>query len=84
MPVTTTAWVTSIVFGMILGWTLGRGGPDRKAVLGASLLTAAIGGIVWATGPATGSESALAAVSMTLGGVAASVSIQLAGHRTAP
>jgi hypothetical protein len=81
MPVTTTAWVTSILFGMILGWTLGRRGPDRKAVLGASLLTGAVGALVWATGPAAGSEPAMAAVSMTLGGAAAAVSIRLAGHR---
>jgi predicted phage tail protein len=84
MPVTTTAWVTSVVFGMILGWTLGRRGPERRAVFRASILTAAVGGLVWATGPAAGSEPAMAAVSMTLGGVATALSTQLAGHRTAP
>jgi drug/metabolite transporter (DMT)-like permease len=84
MPVTTTAWATSILFGMILGWTLGRTGPDRRNVLAAALITAAVGGIVWATGPAAGSEPAMAGVSMTLGGAATAVSIRLAGHRPAP
>ncbi len=82
MPVTTTAWITSIVFGMIMGWTLGRRGSERKPVLWASILTAAVGGVVWATGPDSGSEPAMAAVSMTLGGLATAVSAQLAGLRT--
>lgn len=84
MPVSTTAWVTSFVFGSILGWTLGRRAHDRRTVFVASLLTAAIGGGVWASGPTAGSEPAMAAVAMTLGGMATALSAQLARRRSAP
>lgn len=84
MPVSTTAWVTSFVFGLILGWTLGRRAHDRMTVFVGSLLTAAIGGVVWASGPTAGTEPAMAAVSMTLGGLATALSAQLAGRRSTP
>jgi hypothetical protein len=79
MPVSSTAWITAIVFGVFLGWALGRHAADRGAVVAAAAVTAMVGGAVWATDP-TG-QSALAAVSMAVGGAASALSTLATGRR---
>lgn len=79
MPVSSTAWVTAICFGLFLGWALGRHAADRRAVVTAAAVTAVVGGVVWATDP-TG-QGAMAAVSMALGGTASAVSTIATGRR---
>jgi hypothetical protein len=82
MPATTTVWVTALVFGAILGWALGRRRADGGVILGAALATAAAGAALWLTGPSAGSESAMAAVSMTIGGASVAVTSFLAGRQS--
>lgn len=79
MPVSSTAWVTAIAFGVLLGWALGRDADDRRAVVTAAAVVAVVGGAVWATDP-TG-QSAMAAVSMALGGASSAVSTIATGRR---
>lgn len=81
MPVNTTAWITAIVFGALMGWGLGRRGTDRRAVTIAAVATTAAGGIWWLTQPAPGTDAAMAAVSMTLGGAAAATLVTLTARR---
>jgi hypothetical protein len=80
MPVDPAAWLTALVFGAVLGWVLGRRDSERTVARTAALVTAGAGCLVWLTGPAIGSETAMAAVSMTLGGATLAAAIHVTGR----
>jgi protein-S-isoprenylcysteine O-methyltransferase Ste14 len=82
MALAAAAIVTSVVFGAVVGWGLSRNPADRLASLTATTVTCVVGLFVLATSPESGSELAVAAGSMTLGGASATVALALTGGRT--
>lgn len=81
MPVSTFAWVTSLLFGVMLGWGLVREPDDRTIAIWSTLLLTGIGAVVWLTGPAPDTDGALAAVGMTFSGATAAVVTFVASRR---
>ncbi len=81
MPVSTFAWVTSLLFGVMLGWGLVREPDDRTIAIWSTLLLTGIGAVVWLTGPAPDTDGALAAVGMTFSGATAAVVTFVASAR---
>lgn len=73
MPVSAIAWITSLLFGALLGWGLVRGPDDRTIGRWSALLLTGIGAVVWLTGPAPDTDRALAAVGMTFAGATATI-----------
>ena len=71
MPVSTTAWIVSLGFGLLMGAAVGVRRDDRRTIGVTIQVIVAIGGLIWLTGPENGSEVAVAAVAMSLGGLAA-------------
>ena len=71
MPVDTAAWITALVFGILLGWSVARNPDDRLLGTRAVGVMTALGVAAWLAGPAADSQHAMAAVSMTFAGVSA-------------
>lgn len=80
MPVGATAWISALLFGFLLGWSVTR---DREsAVIGirATAALCVIGVTAWLFGPGPGSDHAMAAVGMTFAGATATT-VALVVHR---
>ena len=84
MPVDGPTVVAAVCYGLVVGWGLGLRREDRTLMLSVEGLTVMVGIVVWATGPETGSEAAVAAVALTLGGLAALLASAVLGRRRAP
>ena len=71
MPVSTAAWLVSLGFGLLMGIAVGVRPDDRRTISVTIQVIVAIGGLIWLSGPETGSDAAVAGVAMSLGGLAA-------------
>jgi hypothetical protein len=71
MPVDTTAWITALLFGLLLGWSVTRIPEDRSLGVKALAVLIALGLGAWVLGPDPNSQHAMAAVSMTFAGASA-------------
>ena len=81
VPVDTTAWVTALLFGFLLGWGLARSPADHGVGLRSTVLLTAIGVVTWLGDPVHGSDRALAAVGMTFAGITATLVVAAASRR---
>jgi hypothetical protein len=70
MPIPLAAAITAVVFGAITGTILGRSKLERRALQTCAGLIAVVGAATWLIGPDPGTEPAMAAGAMTLGGLA--------------
>lgn len=80
VPVAAATWIVAIIFGVMMGLIIGLRPGDRRVIAVTIQVIMAIGGIIWLTGPEPGSETAVAAVSMTLGGLASLAGLGLIGR----
>jgi hypothetical protein len=71
VPVDPAAWITALIFGIFLGWSVSRNPEDRPLGTKAVGVLIAFGAAAWAAGPTSGSQHAMAAVSMTFAGISA-------------
>ena len=71
MPVDSTRMIVAACFGLLTGWGLTRRAEQQGPILVVEALTATIGAVLWVSGPDPGSDAAVAAGSLTAGGVAA-------------
>jgi hypothetical protein len=83
MPVDAPTVAATVCYGFVVGWGLGLRAEDRLLMLSVEALTAVVGAVVWATGPEAGSQSAVAAVALTIGGLAALLVSAVLGRRPA-
>lgn len=74
---TMTAWVTSLGFGLLMGLMIGGQPTDRPTIRTVLQAVTALGGILWLTRPTSGTKLAVAAVAMSLGGLASLVGLTL-------
>lgn len=83
MPAIDTGFlIVSVVFGLLMGFGLGRSPEDRTPAIVITALSLAIGAVAWAMGtPGTAPEVAGAA--LTIGCAATLTSLLVTGRRTA-
>ena len=74
-----TAAIVSVLFGLALGWSLGRFGEDRRATLISEAAAVAAGAGAWVLWP--GDRPALAAGALLIGGSCATLVTWLWGRR---
>lgn len=84
MPVERTAWITALLFGLVLGWSVARNPADRALGTRAVVVMIVIGVVTWLLGPDPGTQPATAAVSMTFAGASALASALAIGARANP
>ena len=70
----------AILFGLALGFGLGRNAADRQATLTVTIGSVVVGAVAWFVS-STGTMPETAGVAMTIGGSAAAASLLLTGRR---
>lgn len=69
MPIADSRYlIVAVLFGLAMGYGLGRRSGDRKAALWSLGLAAGLGIGLWLTSPDQDGAAAIAAVSLTVGG----------------
>lgn len=76
-----TGFITvAIVFGLLMGFGLGRNADDRTATVAVTTASIAIGAVTWIVA-STGTTPETAGAAMTIGGAAAIASLLVTGRR---
>lgn len=77
-----TFFAAAVLFGVLMGFVLGRNGEDRVPTVLACVVCAVLGAVSWAVG-AAGTTPEVAGASMTCGGLTALLVLVTTGRKNA-